>query len=122
MNGNDGQAAKFLIIDTTTGEEIAAFDSIPMATEVEYVQSVDLSSQKDISFINREFTGTLRNVEVEPDFIGRLLSGTRVDLVGWGIRLPRGKKMPKSKRLRKKWSKKYGEEFRFMDVLLEGEE
>ncbi|QRV11347.1 hypothetical protein JR311_20190 (plasmid) [Bacillus velezensis] len=102
FNGSD-------VICTIGGEIIGSFQSAKVKVERE------IKSGDNITLFNKEFSCTLKNVEVE----GELLPYNKTyTLFGTIYKLPRGKELPKKKRIRKKWTKKYKQDFRLDNCIL----
>ncbi|MGD6876924.1 hypothetical protein [Bacillus infantis] len=84
-----------------------------------YPPKKEIHNGEDVKFSNREYTGTLNNVQIDPIFADKFLSGTQAfDIVGEGYKLPRGSRLPKKKRIRKKWMKKYAYNFKLNNCFL----
>lgn len=114
MNGSpEGSAASTSFFIQIDGKTIG-----PASYQTVNIEQEDLRDRDSISFGNVEVVGTMSGIEFNKDYLSEIKSGMRVDVVGSGIQLPPGKKMPKKKRLRKKWSKKYLKEFRFNNCEL----
>lgn len=99
------------IVITVDGKPIGEIQSLDLSSKVE------VEDRKDMTLMNRGFTATLENVEINPEFIN-MLRPTKFTVVGIGYLLPRGNKLPKKKRIRKKWMKKYRQEFTLENCML----
>lgn len=61
---------------------------------------------------SKTYSIELQNVQIDKGFINQTIDKSRgYKVVGEGYKLPRGNKLPKKKRIRKKWKKKYGYTF-----------
>lgn len=99
------------IVITVDGKPIGEIQSLDLSSKV------DVEDKKDMTLMNRGFTATLENVEINPEFIN-MMRPTKFTVVGVGCKLPRGNKLPKKKRIRKKWMKKYRQEFILENCIL----
>ena len=105
MFGEDKQTDITMFFD---GKKIAGVQSIDM----EIGRDVEMqSTQKHLLFKGLQGTIEMKDVEIDMDFFNKMISNTekRYDVVASGSKLiiPKGKKMPKKKRLRKKFIKKH---------------
>lgn len=99
------------ILVTFGGKIIGTLEAINHTVVVERKEEeyVDLSQKNFTLMSPMGVTVDLKDVEIDPNFTGTLFSKERrlrVEAIGY--KFPRGKKLPKKKRLRKKWMKKYG--------------
>lgn len=100
------------------GKEMGTLNSIE--TKVELNNEV-LDYKKDFRFSNKEYIGTLENVEISKDFVNLFPSSDqKYKLVATSYNLPRGNRLPKKKRVRNKWMKKYVKSVEFDNVAFEG--
>lgn len=68
-------------------------------------------------FATRELTGTFENVAFSESFKDLFLNSTRkYTAIVESYNLPRGNRLPKKKRIRNKWMKKYYEKHTFKNV------
>ncbi|KDN91290.1 hypothetical protein MF621_004094 (plasmid) [Bacillus velezensis] len=106
INGSD-------VICTIGGKVIGSFQCAKVEVERE------VKSGDSITLFNKEFSCTLKNVEVNKEFEGKILPYNKTyNLFGTVYKLPRGKELPKKKRIRKKWMKKYRQDFRLDNCIL----
>lgn len=108
---------------TINGEKIDSLQSFKInlkkEKEIEREEDIELINGKNMILFNREFTITLKDVEVEKEFLGKFFPCyTKFKIVGTAYKLPRGNKLPKKKRIRNKWLKKYQEIFEFNDCYI----
>lgn len=111
------------VLVTFDGKEIGTMqtsdirvDTAPKDDEVGYRE---YKNGETLNVFNREYSMTLENVEINEDFIGILMPRDRkFTLIGTGFYLPRGTKVPKKKRLHKKWVKKYQKSFTLNDCVI----
>lgn len=77
-------------------------------------ENKEIKNGDNMKLFNREYSMTLENVQINPDFVGNLINmNTAFTVKGTGYKLPRGNKLSKKKRLRKKWMKRYSYDFEF---------
>lgn len=96
------------------GKEIGALNVIEAKVEL---NNDELDNSKDFRFSNREYTGTLSNVKIDSAFKDKMADNIqKFTLVAESYNFPRGNKLPKKKRIRNKWMKKYYEKHTFENV------
>lgn len=104
------------IFFTVNGNVIGSIQSVDLKYEPE---EIEIKNGENITLFNREFSCTLEDVEINEEFIGKLFPSNKTfTVVGTGYKLPKGNKLPKKKRIRKKWMKKYGHEFKLEDCII----
>lgn len=107
-------ASDFLI--TLNGKPIGNMQSADLTLKP---KEKEIKNRENLTLFNRDMSCTIKNVEVEPDFIGKLLPVNKTyTVIGKGYRLPRGNGLPKKKRIRKKWMKKYVHDFRLDNCIM----
>ena len=98
------------------GEQITTAESIEVKIEKPLVNQM-----RCVSFGNKFQTIELTNVTFYPAFYETFMTGQeKFDIVGTGIKLPRGNRMPKRKRIQKKWRKKYARKFEILNCTFKG--
>lgn len=102
------------IVVTVDGRAIGSIQSI------EYTSELEVKNGDNLKFFNREYSGTMKNVEINTEFISTLTPRQYYTVIGKGYNLPRGNRLPKKKRIRKKWMKKYIREFTLENCVIEG--
>lgn len=94
------------------GKQIGNVQTIDLSNLAEQTKEKQIKDGDTVMLFNREYSMTLENVEVDPNFINKLLPTNQLyTLVGTSIKYPRGNNLPKKKRIRNKWIKKYHKQF-----------
>ena len=104
MNGSDNRLGEVLLF--VDGKKLDTFQ--PMIIEKETIPSGGVTIESGDSVVlssGRGVTMNLKNVQMDVSAFFPYDKTFRVEYEGY--KFPKGKKMPKSKRLRKKWKKKY---------------
>lgn len=86
----------------------------PLKTIVHPVVEKEVRNGDGLTFLSLRNGASvkLNSVEIDKNLIGNTISNHQeFSICGIGYHLPRRNKLPKKKRLRKKWLKKYGKEF-----------
>lgn len=106
-------------IVTMNGEVVGDFKSTTMNhVSITHPEEVEVKDGDVLSLFNKDFTITLKDIELSEEFANTLMSDGLYTVVGTGYKFPRGNKFPKKKRLRKKWMKKYAHEFVLENCVL----
>jgi|SRR6185312_9798133 len=109
-NGIDLEEVVFFI----DGKEIGTLNTIEARVDI---NNEKMNNKKDFRFSNREYFGTLENVEINKGFKDVIMNNSqKFTLVTESFNYPRGNKLPKKKRIRNKWMKKYYEKHTFENV------
>lgn len=99
------------------GEKI--MDVTPIEIKVDLAESVTLNDTKELRFANRSYSGTFKNVEISDEFKGLVLDTTQTyTVIAESYNFPRGNKLPKKKRIRSKWMKKYYRKIELENVYI----
>jgi hypothetical protein len=95
-------------IFTLNGNVVAEMQTLNLKTATD---EIELKNNKNFKLCNHEYTATLENVQISEEFVGKLISkNKKFTVVCSGTKLPRGRVLPKKKRIRNKWIKKYKRE------------
>lgn len=98
------------IFFTVNGSMMGSIQSVDLKYEPE---EKEIKNGENLTLFNREFTCTLEDVKINEEFIGTIFPSDKTfTVVGTGYKFPRGNKLPKKKRIHKKWMKKYCHEFK----------
>jgi hypothetical protein len=82
---------------------------------------IDLNEKEELKIINTNScaTVTLENFEINPEFVNTILpKDTLFKVIMTQANYPRGNKLPKKKRIRNKWIKKYHKEITWNDCMV----
>ncbi|WP_405101747.1 hypothetical protein [Oceanobacillus sp. FSL H7-0719] len=94
---------------TLDGESIGKMQSaeVNMLTEYKHIKNGDNLTM--FSFANStSYSINLKNVQLNKEYLkSEIDKSILYKVVGTGYKLPRGNKLPKRKRIRQKWKKKY---------------
>lgn len=71
----------------------------------------ELKNESKLFTYSREYSATLKDVRFDQDRVHKFSEDIKFTLTGQRYDFPRGNKLPKKKRIRKKWKKKYLKEF-----------
>lgn len=111
-NGNMINSAD--VVFTIDGKAIGELQTVALKPK-----EIEIKNYDSMSLFNKDFTLTMRDVKVNPEFIGKMFPENKMfTVVVVGYNLPRGNRLPKKKRLRKKWMKKYRKEFKLEDCII----
>jgi hypothetical protein len=104
------------IFFTLNGEPMGSIQTV----DIEYEpREIEIKNNENLTLFTREFSCTLEDVKVDEKFRGELFPYDQTfTVIGTGYKLPRGDKLPKKKRIRKKWMKKYAHEFKLDNCLI----
>lgn len=101
------------------GEPIKTINATMAKIECSSSESKVLEDGSSFRFTNRSYSGTLNNVQISGEFKGMILDSTqRFTVIAENYNLPRGNQLPKKKRIRNKWMKKYYREIEMENVYL----
>ena len=110
--GNDAEISSVFMIFNDERVELESINA-----EIIY----NSEEAKEIKFGNRNFSGTMSNVKINKDSLGVVIPSMKeYTVVLTGVLLPRGNKLPKRKRIRNKWIKKYSVTRTFENCLIKG--
>jgi hypothetical protein len=102
MKFNMADTFNVIIKDKQNNTTVLRGESTNITRQVEVKDS-----HKAISFHTGSLSGTLNDVKINREFVGLVTKPYPLDVVLSGYNLPRGNKLPKRKRIREKWIKKY---------------
>jgi hypothetical protein len=117
INRFNGADVTFSINGTTIGT-LQSFDS-----KVEYINTPEkeIKNGDNLSMfsLSRGATITMEDVEISGDFVKSFLPNNQTyKVVATKQNYPRGNKLPKKKRIRNKWIKKYHQEITLDNCVL----
>lgn len=99
------------------GQKMGTMQTANLATE--YIPEKKFQNGDNLTLINNKYTVTMEDVQLSKEFFNTILpTNKRYKVVGTGYKYPRGKKLPKKKRIRNKWIKKYQHEFVLDDCVI----
>lgn len=102
------------------GEPVKKLD-VSMA-DIEYSSPAEefaIKDGQDLRFTSKSYSGTLENVQISSEFKDMIIdSSQHFKVVAESFSFPRGNKLPKKKRIRKKWMKKYYKKIELDNVEL----
>lgn len=99
------------------GVKMGTLQAADLTTE--YIPEREFKNGDNLRLFNREYTVTMEDVQFSKEFFNTILpTNKRYKVVGTGYKYPRGNKLPKKKRIRNKWIKKYQHEFVLDDCLI----
>ncbi|GIN25455.1 hypothetical protein [Bacillus licheniformis] len=76
----------------------------------------EIKNGEDIVIFNKETILRIENIQFDA---GKLTTpNQKFTVIGTGYKFPRGRSLPKKKRIRKKWMKKYSYEFELKDCMI----
>jgi flagellar basal body P-ring protein FlgI len=105
MNPEFKTANAIFVLD---GKVIGEMQTLNAKVETE---EIELKNNENFKLFNHEYTATLENVQISEEFVGKLISkNKKFTVVCSGTKIPRGRVLPKKKRIRNKWIKKYKRE------------
>jgi hypothetical protein len=105
MNPEFKMSDAIFILD---GKVIGEMQTLNAKVETE---EIELKPNEYFKLFNNGFTATLENVQISEEFIGKFIpKNKKFTVVCSGTKLPRGRILPKKKRIRNKWIKKYKRE------------
>lgn len=97
------------------GKEICKLTPLNLEADIE--REREIKSGDDLKLFNKNYAITMTNVQVNPEFAHKLIIDQKFKVVGEGYKFPRNR-LPKKKRIRNKWLKKYKREFVLDDCRL----
>lgn len=118
MNGEQNFAGVFVTVDGKKIGEVQSADLSHLSNKTTALEK-ELKNGEDMTLFNKNYAATFSNVEISEEFLNRLIpTNQRYTVVGTGHTYPRGNKLPKKKRIRNKWIKKYQHEFVLEDCMI----
>ena len=79
----------------------------------------EIKNGEDIVIFNKETILRIENIQFDEKYAGKLIApNQKYTVIGTGYKFPRGRSLPKKKRIRKKWMKKYSHEFELKDCMI----
>jgi hypothetical protein len=117
MNVLNGTEVTFMF----NGEKVGSTQTID--SSVEYINSPEkqIKNGENLSLlsVSRGISITCENVQISPEFTNMFFpKNKKYKVVGTGYKYPRGNKLPKKKRISKKWIRKYQHEFVLNDCII----
>lgn len=104
------------VIFTIDGKEVSQLQSFEIDAEPEINREREFKNGDNLILSNREFTVTMEDVEFR--IMDKFFTyDNKFTVVGTGCKYPRGNKLPKKKRIRNKWKKKYEYTFELNDCV-----
>lgn len=114
MNSKINEVIWFL-----NGEQVFSSEPVNVSVENIEIKRKVTEDDSDLWLRSKECEIELKNVEFNKDFIGEeLQKDMSYTLVCESYKFPRGNKLPKKKRIRKKWLKKYRQEYVIEDCII----
>lgn len=104
----DNQIDMSDVIFKVNGKEVANLQAIEATYEAQD-EGNEFKNGDNLRLYNNQYSFTMKNVQINPDYINKIRSlDSHYTILMTGYDLPRGKRLPKKKRIRNKWIKKYG--------------
>lgn len=118
MNNESELSDAILYID---GEKIMSLDAITASVDTTSLEENASDLSKKFMLSNKEHSVTLKDVEFDYyNFKDMLVNPSQeYKLMMESRKYPRGNKLPRKKRIRNKWIKKYHKKFEFDNVNFE---